>query len=210
MSAWDTFEQKGLFRGIRFLAILFIFILVAGFAFGCYVAYDQLSPAKPVAINANEVIDQIKPAPEVAAPAPATGEVAPAPAPKTRTVSPLAGYKIPFPLQKMVSSEDNAKWLSRFLKAEPPEYTDQILNELSSVVQAADEQHVDEADAVNAYHEMKVDRIQAEEAAKAGRKTLMTYFAEGAAAIILLVALLGLILVLLAIERNTRQPPARA
>jgi hypothetical protein len=80
----------------------------------------------------------------------------------------------------------------------------QYLDELGAVVAAAESSKVDPIDAINAYMHTKSARYTAAAAKTAEKWVTLKLVAEVAAGGLLLVALFSLVLVLLAIERNTR------
>ena len=127
------------------------------------------------------------------------------PANQEPQASPLFGYRIPFALQKYVSG-DNAQIVKNHLDRAPTEEHQAYLDELGAVVAAAESNKVDPVAAINAYMRTKAERYDEAAAARARKWETLKIAAGAAGAGLLLIALFSLVLVLLAIERNTRAP----
>ncbi|MGI4858483.1 MAG: hypothetical protein ACRYHA_16530 [Janthinobacterium lividum] len=117
--------------------------------------------------------------------------------------SALQGYRIPFPLQKYISG-DNAQVIRSHLDDGTAADHQAYLDELGAVVTAAEARHLNAVDAINLYMKTRGSRY-AEHAAREVRKwETLTWIGEAVAAGLLLLALFGMVLVLLAIERHLR------
>jgi hypothetical protein len=202
MSIVEGFERKALFNITRAVALVcvtvFLLVIVGSSLYGISVWREQVVTN----VSPQEIVDQLKP---IEPPAPTAGQpqgIQPLPS-QGPGRSPLYGYRIPFSLQKYASGEA-AQVISNRLDAIPATDRQQYLDELGSVVTAADAKKVDAIEAINAYMKAKSDRY-AEVAAKRVEKWVTLKVIGGSVAGgLLLVALFSLVLVLLAIERNTR------
>ena len=199
MSFADSFERKFLFVLTRGLALLFIFGLLATIVIGGIFITDKLFPEESLEVKPQEVVNAITP---------------PKPLPETATTtvqtSPsepdiLPGIKLPFVLQKQFSSPENIKTLRDWL--EPLDYEQQqvFVDEMAASVTEAEKSHVDALQAINKYKELKFAKLQRAEQAAAKLSVARMTYAGIAFGAVLLIALFSLILVLLAIERNTRR-----
>lgn len=200
MSLLDTFERRTLFVITRFLALFFIFVAILVLV-GAFIWGEKLiGQGEPSTVRADEVISALKPSlqpedqPQV--PQSEQGEKQP--------VSPLIGYKIPFSLQRYVSNPKVAEIIAGRLNEVDPSRRDEYLKELDAAVQAAVIQHLEPYDAMDAYHPIKIEKLRAEREHKEESNTLRMYLVGGIASTVLFISIVSLILVLLAIERNTR------
>lgn len=202
MSIVEGFERKALFNITRAVALVcvtvFLLVIVGSSLYGVSIWQQQVVTN----VSPQEIVDHMKPV-ELAAPT-AEQPQGTKPLPNQGPgQSPLYGYRIPFSLQKYASGE-NAQVVRNRLDAIPATDRQQYLDELGSVVTAADAKKVDAIEAINAYMKATSDRY-AEAAAKRGEKWETLKFVGAAiGGGLLLVALFSLVLVLLAIERNTR------
>jgi hypothetical protein len=155
-------------------------------------------------ISPEEIINQIRPV-EPPADSPRQPQGAQPPTDKAPQNSPLYGFRIPFSLQKYMSG-DNAQILKSHLDAVPEDERQAYIDELGAVVTAAESGKVDVVEAINAYMKTKAERYDEATAARARKWETLKFAAAGFGAGLLLIALFSLVLVLLAIERNTRVP----
>ena len=202
MSIVEGFERKALFNITRLVALLcvtvFLLAIIVGALYGFSVWKEQVTTK----VSVQEIIDQIKPVePTVTGGQPRQG--AQASSSHNPELSPLFGYRVPFALQKYVSGE-NAQILRNHLDAVAAADRQEYLNELGAVVTEVESKGLNAVDAINAYMNTKSARY-AEAAAKRVQKwETLKLVSAGVAACLMLVALFSLVLVLLAIERNTR------
>lgn len=210
MSIVEGFERKALFnitRGVALICVTtFLLIIAGGVFYGVSVWQEQIDTK----VQPQEIVEPLKAA--QSKPDEVTGpKGAQPPGQQGPEESPLAGYKIPFALQKYVSG-DNAKVLRHHLDDAPVAERQAYLDELGAVVTEAEAKKVDVVAAINSYMEVKSDRYKAATAKNARKWETLKIVAEVTAGGLLLVALFSLVLVLLAIERNTRslrQPDAK-
>ena len=113
----------------------------------------------------------------------------------------MAGFQIPFSLQGYVSG-DNAQILRNHVDEVPAEERQAYLDELGTVVTAAQSNEIDPVTAINAYMDAKSERYKQAAMKSAQKWDTLKLVGEISAAGLLLVALFSLVLVLLAIERN--------
>jgi hypothetical protein len=204
MSIIENFERKVLFSLTRFLAMLIVFSLIAAIVVGAVVASGTLGKKVSTKVSANEVLEVIKP--PVADDASNTPQGSPPQSGQPDTNLP-SGEKLPFALQKHFNTPDNIKVLRGWLNAVRDEYHQEFIDEMAAVVVEAEKQNLSAPDAINAYKELKLKKLEAIKMAKAELEQTRLYYAAAAVSCTTLVALFSLILVLLAIERNTRRAP---
>lgn len=221
MSFTTRFEQGFLFRLTRALALvivvgLLLIGLVAGIA-----AYSEWPEKPDGSVAAKAVIEQLA---EDARDA-ITPSTDAAPARAGLGTSPLSSVHVPEALLPHLAAEDanqpaDAVWSdkaertsNRALVAEwvaglSPVDQQAYVDEMGAAALAAGRTGFDTAEAMNAFHELKMTQAQQVIAAKVKQEEVLKWAIGGAGALLLLIALFSLVLVLLAIERNTRRPPA--
>jgi hypothetical protein len=213
MSVIEGFERKALFNITRAVALVcvsvFLLAIIAIAIYGASVWNDEVQTK----VTPAEIINQIKP-PEPVADAPRLPQGAQPPANQEPQDSPLYGYRIPFSLQKYVSGS-NAQVIRNHLDKVPRDERQAYIDELGTVVSAAESNKLDPVDAINAYMRVKAERYDEATVARVRKWETLKFAAAGFGAGLLLIALFSLVLVLLAIERNTRNSirvsaPARA
>jgi hypothetical protein len=202
MSVIEGFERKALFNITRAVALVcvtvFLLAIIGSVIFGVSVWRDHVDTR----VSAQEIVEPLK---QTNAP-PTDNQQAQGtqpPAEQGAAQSPLAGFKIPFALQKYVSG-DNAQILRNHLDDVPAADRQAYLDELGAVVTSAEANKVDVVAAINSYMRTKSERYKAATAKAAEKWETLKMVAAGTASGLLLVALFSLVLVLLAIERNTR------
>ncbi|WMY10954.1 hypothetical protein [Paraburkholderia phenoliruptrix] len=202
MSIIEGFERKALFnitRGVALICVTaFLITIAGGVIYGASVWKEQVDTK----VSPQQIVDPLKAAQAKPVEANRPSGVQP-PGQQGPDGSPLAGYKVPFALQKYVSNE-NAKVLSRQLDDVPIAERQAYIDELGAVVTDAEAKKVDVVAAINSYMEVKADRYKAASAKSVRKWETLKIVAEVTAGGLLLVALFSLVLVLLAIERNTR------
>ncbi|RZF24501.1 hypothetical protein EVC45_38480 [Paraburkholderia sp. UYCP14C] len=177
---------------------MFLLAIIGGVIFGASVWQDHVD----IRVPAQEIVEPLKRVEQSPAKSDQTQGSQP-PTGQGAAQSPLAGYRIPFALQKYVS-DDNAQVVRNHLDDLPVADRQAYLDELGAVVTSAEASKVDVIAAINSYMRTKSERYK-EAAAKTAQKwETLKLVAAGTASGLLLVALFSLVLVLLAIERNTR------
>jgi hypothetical protein len=204
MSVVEGFERKALFNITRAVALVCVSVpMLAIIGIAIYAA-SIWNDDVPTRVTPAEIIAQVKP-PEPQADAARQPQGAQPPVNQEPAASPLFGYKIPFSLQKYVSG-DNAQIVKNHLDHVPANERQTYLDELGAVVAAAESNKLDPAAAINAYMKTKAERYNDAASARARKWETLRFAAAGFGAGLLLIALFSLVLVLLAIERNTRTP----
>jgi hypothetical protein len=198
----EGFERWVLFRLTRFVAISAIFVLLGLVTVGsiALIAYFHTTT---IDVTPEEVISSIVTASRGKTESGTNkGEGASAP---TLTDPAEDQMKLPFILQKYFDNHENIETLRRWMSAMNDSEKRQYLDQLAQVVAGAEKANVDAVQAINKFQEMKITRFQDHERNEADRKAYLIWFAGLTATSLILIALLSLTLVLLAVERNTRQ-----
>ncbi len=206
MSFADSFERKFLFVLTRGLALLFIFSLLATIVIGGIIVSDKLMPKESTTVSPQEVVEAITPPPPPPETQATTDTAAVASPPPDPMI--LPGIKLPFILQKHFSAPERIKVLRDWLSGLDTSQRQVFLEEMAAAVAEAESRRVDALEAINKYREIKFDKLKQEELAAAKLAMQRITYAGVAFGAILLIALFSLILVLLAIERNTRRGQA--
>lgn len=198
MGALETFEQKGLFRLTRFLATLIVVGLIFAFVAGAFIFAGTIVSSDETRVDPDAVLRAVQPPQQHQQEGQSGGGVAP------YDPDQLPGIRLPFELQPYFSDPSNRKvLLSRIEDMSKGEKQDYVDN-LAEIVKAAKARGVNVTDCINEYFRQKADVMRRAESAKTVKTQMRLYLAGAAVSLLGLVALFSLILVLLAIERNTR------
>lgn len=202
MSAVDDIEKKYLFRLTRFVALFFIALAIIPIILGIFHYSKQLFPSQ-IGFSESEIARIIKPVDkavdsEIESDAQFYSGIG-------DDVDPLDGLKLPFSVQKNFSAPENMNILKNWLEPMSRQERIQFLNELDTVSHHAESQRQDVADAINKFWEVKRKRIIWREKEKSAEATQNYIYAGIIGGAILMIAVFSLVLVLLAIERNTRK-----
>jgi len=200
MSVLTTIERKFLFNLTRILALLVIAVLVLAVVVGAVMTEKSRTAGDSSAVAPQEVVDVIKPKPNAAQSD--SGQAPDTPSP--RDLGLLPGVKLSFALQKHFSTPENVVALNNWLRAIPEEQRQNFLDEMSATVTEAERQQLDPIQAINAFHELKMQKLADKKVHDEAQKQAEILAVEAGAAALGFIALFSLILVLLAIERNTR------
>lgn len=201
MHIFDNFERKFLFGLTRIFAMLIILgILIAiGIGGALFVgSYGETSSK----VSTSEVIDAIKP-PVITNDSTSTDTNSPTQT--TENTTALPSVKMPFILQKHFNRPENLQILKGWLDNLSLEERQEFINEMAATVTEAEKLKLSPDEAINKYKELKFKKIETEQATKTERRTQQLYYAGAIVSAVALIALFSLILVLLAIERNTRR-----
>jgi hypothetical protein len=117
----------------------------------------------------------------------------------------LPGIKLPFALQKQFNTPDNIRALRNILNDIPKENQQEFIDEMAAVVAEVEKQNLNTYEAINKFVELKKNKLAKDAVTKVDIQQRCLYFAGAAVSAVILIALFSLILVLLAIERNTRK-----
>jgi len=203
MSFVEKFERKALFNITRAVALVCVIVFLLGIVgiaiYGASVWSEEVSTK----IVPDEIVSQVKPLAQPEA-TPQGPRGAQPPMNTEPRISPLHGYRIPFALQKYVTAE-NARILKNHLDEVPVEERQAYLDELGTVVTAAEASKVDVFDAINAYIKTKAERYEQAKRARQRKWDTLKFVGAALGGGLLSIALFSLVLVLLAIERNTRE-----
>lgn len=222
MSMLDSFERKGLFRLTRFLALVIVISLIIGAGLGILAAYSKWPKHEETLVSPSEVVAKVREKQKPLARSEGTEETER----PFEEADPLEGVVIPKTLETEFAPLDykpgsdsilmdpesrmkNRKILADRMddmslsKAERQAY----INELAAAVAAAKGQGLDRVDVINAYLNLKQEKVEGFKAAQAEAKEMRLWAAGIVVAVLFLIALFSLVLVLLAIERNTRPVP---
>lgn len=200
MHIFDNFERNFLFGLTRIFAMLIILgILIAigigGMLFGGF--YGGIDTK----VTALEVLDSIKP--PVITNTPSTDINSSTQT--TENANALPSVKMPFVLQKHFNTPESLQILKDWLDVLAISNRQEFINEMAATVTEAEKLKLSPSEAINKYKELKFRRLEAEQSAQAERRTQQLYYAGAVVGAVALIALFSLILVLLAIERNTRR-----
>lgn len=202
MGTLDRVERKALFRFARLLALGLILLLsiVLIAATAEFVATWKSGSSN---VEPEEVLDSLKRTNGGTA-----QENAAAAQPKGRESDILPGIRVPFNLQDYFSDPANRNVLLAHIDRYTTDEQQEYVNNLSAVVQNAQDQRVNVIDAINAFFRIKDKKMQDAQISRAAQQTKQLYDAGLAASALGLIGVFSLVLVLLAIERNTRLPQA--
>jgi len=217
----DAFEKKGLFQLTRLLALAMVFLLFAGAMLGVVAAYKFWPKSDSAEVPASEVLERINPR---VSPSPVTPEARNDSDHAPAEPDGLSGLIIPKSLEAYLSTinsqpgyenilvdpdsraryrqllADRMESLSIASQAEKQAY----LDELGSAVSAASAQKIDVGSAIDNYMDIKQEKVTRYQARLAEAKGLRLWAAGTVVSVLFLIAMFSVVLVLLAIERNTR------
>lgn len=199
MTFLAKFERQFLFGLTRAFAMFFIITTLAGLLIGGLVVLNQAGNQSSQ-VQPQEVIAVLKPKLPVENAEPTNLQAPSKPQPKRLPL----GLKLPFILQKHFSDPNNMEILIDWLGAVPHDQQQIFLDEMAAAVTQAEKEHIAPFEAINTYHELKQEKLAAAQLSAAGQKEAWLWYAGAIGSGIVIIALFSLILVLLAIERNTR------
>ena len=199
MTFLSKFERNFLFGLTRAFAMTFIFTTLAGLLIGGLVVLLNQPGNQSSKVEPQEVIDALKPSFSVDNPQPTDESFS---IPQSKRLP--AGLKLPFILQKHFSDPDNLRILIDWLSTVPNEQQQIFLDEMAAAVNQAEKDHIAPIDAINTYHRMKIAKLAKEQISVSAQKEAWLWYAGAIGSGIAIISLFSLILVLLAIERNTR------
>ena len=196
MSFADSLEQKFLFILTRFLALLIIGCLLIAIVVGGIMFSEKLFPKNDTKVTPTEVMEAIKP--------PVNPQSQPEQQP-VLDINILPGIKMPFILQKYFNTPESIKVLKEWLEKLPKGQRNEFINELAATVEQIEKTGTNIDDAINKYAELKLSKLSDSKLAEAEASSMRLKYVGVAFGGVGLIALFSLILVLLAIERNTRK-----
>jgi hypothetical protein len=195
MAFLETVETRLLFRLTRFLAFVVILALSLALIIGAVSFAGDLMPNQSSEVTFNEINSELHPSHE-------SNQY------DTNT-SPIredfqGSLDLPLVLQPYFSSSDNRAVLMRHMDGLDSSERIEYLDNLSRVVRASESKRKDTTEVINKYFELKQAQLTLAKADSAARTQRLIYMVASAFSIMFLIAMASLILVLLAIERNTR------
>lgn len=198
MSMLDTLERKALFGLTRWLTLILVLCLVAIIA----VCISQGTASwrisdRPV-VQAEEVMGAVTGAVK-ADPDPDEPEVA------VKPDAVLATVKLPKVLADLFQQENNRNVLSGWLESIEAKNRQPFIDGMLAAVSLGLERQQQPSEVINAYHQMYLEQVAALEARRKIAEAKQQQAAMIGGGALLLLAVFSLVLVLLAIERNTRK-----
>ena len=195
MATLETLETRLLFRFTRFLAFVVILVLSLVLIIGAVSFAGDLIPNQSSEVSFNEISAEYHTVHE-------SNEYGTNRLP-TREDS-QSSLDLPLVLQPYFSPPENRAVLIRHMEGLDSSERIEYLDNLSLVVKASESKREDTTDVINKYFELKQAKLALAKADSAARIQRLIYMAASAFSIMFLIAMASLILVLLAIERNTR------
>jgi hypothetical protein len=194
MSFLERLETGILFRVTRACALGVILILVALLGVIVYDAAGMLGPL-PSYPQPEEVLARLAPFTEGTKTANKEGA----------RESDVSSLKMPFSVQKYFSDPESRSRLLQQIASLPPEQRDGYLRNLATVIDEAEKMGAGAAgNAAYVYMQLTAERRAANAAREEDLRNRRLEMMGAAVASLMLIALFSLVLVLLAIERNTR------
>jgi hypothetical protein len=197
MALLESVETRLLFRLTRFLAFVVILALSLALLIGAFSFAGELIPNQSSKVTFKDISRELHPAPEAVQPDSSSSQ----PGADSQSSPSL---DLPFALQPYFSSSDNRAVLMRHMDGLDSSERTEYLDNLSQVVKASESNREDTTNVINKYFELKQTQLALAKADSAARTQRLIYIAASAFSIMFLIAMASLILVLLAIERNTR------
>ena len=187
----EGFEQRRLFAVVRWLtligiAVLSIFVLVN------LVLWSGFLLPGSTKVTPGEVAAVVSPS----NPAPSSSD------PSADSV--FAGITIPARAGRYLGDEQNKSVLEGWLRDVEADQRQEFMDNLEEVIRYAEQNNLDVVRAVNTYKTLKFQRYHAAESKTRDAKLSRYGILGGIVAALMLIVGLSLVLVVLAIERNTR------
>jgi hypothetical protein len=203
MHFFNRFERNFLFGLTRVFAMLIILsiLIMTGIA-GVLFSNNHIEINTKV--STSDVIEAIKPPPVESQTETVSSETNGLNEQSVKNVNILPSIKMPFILQKHFNTPDNLRTLKGWLDSLSENNRQEFIDEMALAVTEAESLHLPPYDAINKYRQLKNEKLEKASLVKAEQRTQQLYFAGAIILGVSLIALFSLILVLLAIERNTR------
>jgi len=199
MPILDELERRALFRLTRSLAFIVVFVLTLGLIVSAVIFAGDLVPSESPTVSYKTVWTQLH---TQATPAPDASRTGGPPDVDTGP----AAVDIPAQLQPYFNSADSKRALYEHLSRLDVDERNSYLANLFEVMDEAKTRGELDDNVSNTYYELKDSQLELANDGRAHRTTARLYILGGAVSTLLMIALCSLILVLLAIERNTRRP----
>jgi hypothetical protein len=202
MNILDGFERRALFTLTRLLSLLIISILLLFAIAGSFWVTKTLISKRDTYVDPSNTITPPNTSPPAEENSSDSG-VAP-----QQVLNPEV--KVPFAVQNMLSTPSQKEALFSHLQGLASRQQQDYLNNLADVVAAAHKQNLSDYDLnypIESYYRSKDKKVSENNEQINEERQLRPYVAGAVFATLSLIALFSLILVLLAIERNTRIIP---
>jgi hypothetical protein len=202
----DSFERRALFGLTRVMALFIIALLILGLVSGAIFFGWTWTRTSDRHVKPDAVISAIKP-PSAPADDSAPDNHAAADESNSATEAQFPGLKIPFSLQRYFAIKEFRDAIANKLNGMTLADQQDYLNNMGEVLDATKSAGIQPGEAVDKYIKLKDSLIEASAAENSTRTQARLYIIAGAGSTLGLIGLFSLILVLLAIERNTRVHP---
>jgi hypothetical protein len=196
MPVLESLEQRGLFRLTRLVAFLIVSILTLGLVVGGILFFKDFMPNEESHVSYTKLVHEIHPK--------SNSDEPQNPQEPVPHVSEDDTLTMPFEIQPYFSDTQNRTVLKNHMSGlDSAERTD-YLDNMAEVVREAKSHNEDVTEVINRYFEDKATQMELAKLDRASRLQRQIYVAGSAVSLVLLISFASLILVLLAIERNTR------
>ena len=194
-STLDNFERIGIFRFTRAIALVAVVIVAVGLIVAGVTFVGTLLP-QSTEIGGLEVAAALK--------GKSAGPAASEAADDHGDATMLSTISLPAGVNKEFTSAENRKVLAGWLKSLPKDARQEFVDNMEDIITYANAHQMNATDAINAYRELKFDNVGTTGFDRVERGIARATVIAGFLCGLLLLALFSLVLVLLAIERNTR------
>ena len=194
MPVLELIEQRGLFRLTRFMTLAIILCLTVGLLVGVALFGSDLLPNHDSHVSYSTISSELHPT--ISKDQDGTS---------SRSSGDVPPFSLPKDLQPYFNDSQNQTVLMNHISGLSSDERQEYLSNLSEIVASAEKNKASVIDVINRYFEDKTSKIEAVKADQTSRLIRQIYIVAGFLSTIFLIALASLILVLLAIERNTRK-----
>ncbi|MBU3625707.1 hypothetical protein ICN48_05595 [Polynucleobacter sp. JS-Safj-400b-B2] len=213
MKVFESFEKKFLFSATRAIFLVLVLLTMLAFMVGSYKFIDRYQESR---VSTKVSVDSVFSAIET------SNKNSPRQGAATTENQDLpedveSGLKIPKIIKETMTGR-NKEVLDAWLNSLDPEDRQNFIDEIHAVFEKAmekekaqgkvpsEKQGIIFGEALNKYKELKFQKIDDRNSQEAKFESNMTLYAGIFGGFIAIISLLSLVLVLLAIERNTRKP----
>jgi hypothetical protein len=189
-SRLESFERKGLFALVRLTALIAVGVLSALLILGVFHFWQILVPAS-VSVFPSEVQEALK-LPD------GTGATTNQP-----PASVLGNVSLPSRVSRILAGE-NKQILERWLSDIDASHRQDFIDNMEVVIKYAEQNNLDVPHSVNAFHDLWMRKTQESRSQQMENEVARVSTVGLLLSIFALILILALVLVVLAIERNTR------
>lgn len=200
MNTLDNVERKALFRLTRVLALSLILLLSIALIAALAEVLTTWRSGR-LRVEPEDVLNSLGQAKSATAQTDAAEGQR-----KKQESNILPGVRVPFALQEYFSDPSNRDVLLAHIDRYTTEEQQEYLDNLSDVVEEAKKQGANAVDAINAFFKLKDKKLQDAQVRRSADQAKQLYDIGLAVSSLGLIGVFSLVLVLLAIERNTRLP----